>query len=526
MKYLKNIGKKLQKVNIMKSLKLHRFTMPMIILMAVVVFLLSNFLLAQVSARIDLSQGKAYTLTDSSKKIINELNKQAVITFYVSSDIPAGLQPLKREVTDLLQEYDRAAGNVTLKIVDPKSDSAALKKAQEAGIQELPFQQMQQNKYEVTSAYFGLLIEYDSGKEVIQQVTDVESLEYNITSAIYKLTRKELPKVAIVGFQESFLPQADEIAGLKQVLSNQFTVETIPLPQPTPPVEEGMPEISQEPQPDFAIDPSYKTVMVFVTPQSNIGAKEVAVMKNYVKNNGKLLVFVNGVTVQDDIQTGATSPELLKMLSEFGIIVNKDLVLSTESELVNLGGQEFQLMLPYPFWLRTNRLNTETSYFSNTGLLSYPWSSSMELRDREGITTRELVYTTHESWAQTGTFTMDPQQIAEPTQDQFKQFLISAEAKMQKGGSLMVIGSARFVVDRYISQRSGNLGFVLNVLNDYASGGALSGIRQRAVTLYPLPDLPKQLESAFQYTNILFLPGIFILYGMVRLWRRNKGITK
>jgi len=87
----------------------------------------------------------------------------------------------------------------------------------------------------------------------------------------------------------------------------------------------------------------------------------------------------------------------------------------------------------------------------------------------------------------------------------------------------MVLGSSRFILSNYLSRESQNLEFILNVLGDYASDGALSGISSRAVNLYPLPELPENVQEFYKYANIIVLPGIFALYGMWRMWKRNQS---
>lgn len=515
---MKHVFKKLKKVNFVASLKLDRYTMPMIIVASIAIFLISNYLLAQISYRLDLSQGQAYTLSNASKKTLNTLDKNATITFYVSSDIPAGLQPLKREVIDLLQEYDKASGKIQVKIADPKTDEQAKKQADEAGIQPLPFQQRQQNQFQVTNAYFGILVDYNKQKETLPQVTEVETLEYNITTALYKLSRKELPQIAIMGYQESFMPGGDQVSILRQVLSRQFAVETINLP---PPPIEGEP--TPTPQQPFSIDPKYKTVVLAVPVGTTIGETETAAIKKYLENKGKIIVLMNGVLVSEQLTTSDAPAGLLALLKEYGLEVQKNLVLSMSSELVNLGQPNQSLLFSYPFWILTNQFSKDSSYFSGVGLVSYPWATSVNLQKKNGFDLKELVYSTRESWEQRGTFTLEPQQIAEPQPQNMKQFLIAAESRKNNGSAILYIGSSRFVEDQYLSPRSQNLGFVLNVLNDYASEGALTGIRARALSLYPLPDLPQQIQTTYQYMNILLLPAIFALYGILRLYRRNKA---
>ncbi|OGK48273.1 hypothetical protein A3A93_01355 [Candidatus Roizmanbacteria bacterium RIFCSPLOWO2_01_FULL_38_12] len=191
---------------------------------------------------------------------------------------------------------------------------------------------------------------------------------------------------------------------------------------------------------------------------------------------------------------------------------------------MNFGGAQLSIFLPYPGWLKTNVFNESSSYFSNISSVSYLWSSSLKLNEKDGYDVRELVRTTNSSWQQTSNFVLDPQSLPEPQQKDLKPFVITAESVKKDGGKIMVIASNKFVDDQYLSRDSGNLEFVLNVLNDYASDGALSGIRQRAVVIYPLPDLTEQEQEAYRYLNILLLPGLFGAYGIYRIYRRSRSV--
>src|SRR5207248_1542456 len=102
-----------------------------------------------------------------------------------------------------------------------------------------------------------------------------------------------------------------------------------------------------------------------------------------------------------------------------------------------------------------------------------------------------------------------------------KNFLVTAEAINKNGGHLVVIPSSRFALDQFLSRSSNNSEFVVNVLNDLASGGALTGIHLRAVNFYPIPDLPANVKDIFKYLNILLLPALFGLYGLWRLTKRK-----
>src|SRR3989338_8157740 len=92
-------------------------TKQAILLSAIGIFIVVHLLLSFVTLRLDLSKGAAYTLSKSSKNILRELESPITITIYTSSNLPPRITPIKRDVIDLLREYERAGGSVTFKEV-------------------------------------------------------------------------------------------------------------------------------------------------------------------------------------------------------------------------------------------------------------------------------------------------------------------------------------------------------------------------------------------------------------------------
>lgn len=505
--YLKNIStsfKNVRTLNLVSTLKLEKLKKPVVISILLGLFFFINLILAPIPLRLDLSKGQAYTLSNSSKKIIRNLDKNAQITFYVSSELPTRLLPLKSEVMDLLEEYDKASNKVVVNTVDPKKDERTLKQVQEAGIPELQFSQVENDKYAVTAAYFGILVSYNNKTEAVPQVTDVESLEYNLTSSVYKLSKTELPQVGIMGFDNLTNPQADPIGALRGQLSRQFTASPVTLTE----------ESKQIPA-------SHKALLIFDTNTKEYTNDEINAIKVYLKNKGKAIFFVDGVWIDGNLQVTPSKSNLGKILTDYGIKINNDLVLSFSAELVNFGNDVVSFMTPYPMWLKTSAFSQKTNYFSNVNQLVYPWVSSLSLEQKPNITTTELVKTAPNSWTQKNAFILNPQEISQPNQEDMREFMISAEAKTKEGTHIVVIPSSRFVQNQYISQNSGNLSLILNFLNVQASEGALSGINQRAASIYPIPVLSSSQQDMFKYGNIVALPIILALYGAYRLFKRR-----
>jgi len=492
-------SKNLKKINLINLLKLDIFKKQFIIILAFTVFIGSNFILSFVSFRLDFSNGQAYTLSSSTKNILRHLEKPVTIKFYVSSDLPTKLIIVKNEVVDFLNEFNKIGrGKVTVKTLDPKKDTNALKEVQELDIPELQFSQLEADKYAVTTAYFGIAIIIGDKKEIIAQATDLESLEYNLTAAIYKMVKTNLGKVAVLGMSEVFDTTNDNLATLKKVLRQQFEVSFV-----------------QD------IGNSYKSILIFDDNQKEYTREEVEKIKNYLDKKGTAIFFVDGVWVGSNLQTMESKNNLFGLLREWGVEVNKNLVLSTSAEMVNFGNESFQYYSTYPFWIKTNNFNTKSSFFSNINQLTFPWVSSVTVKNQPNIELQELVRSTKNSWLQSNNFVLNPQNIPQPTQNNLKEQVIVVQAKKKNGGQIIIIPSSRFIQENYLSRTSDNLEFTLNILNDLVSDGALSGIRQRAVSYYPLPELAENQKDIFKYLNILLLPGLLTLYGVVRLTKKK-----
>lgn len=474
------------------------------------VFLAVNILFSFFSLRLDLSKGKIYSLSSASKRLLKKLDKGLTINFYASTTLPTRFLPLKRDVYDLLKEYERnSGGKIVIKVFDPEKDGKAKENAQKDGLPQLQFSQLEKDKYAITNAYFGIVLAYQNKKEIIPQLSDLAGLEYNLTAKIYKLTKKELPKILILGKNYNFNPQTDDLYTFKKIIGEQVNFE----------LKESSTDIKLE---------DYSTVILFDNNQKEYTDEEKNQLFDYLKNGGKILAFVDGVWVNESLFTEEPKNNLFDFLKKIGIILNKNLILSTSAELVNFGNQSVQFVSPYPFWLKTNVFNEKSFYFNNIEVLTFPWVSSLELKNSNDWQTTPLVWSTTRSWeeklaTESGGIVLNPQLIASPDLKKLKSFILVAEAKNKNKGEIVLIPSTRFIQERYLSNRSNNLDFVLNILNEMASAGALSGISQRQVSFYLLPDLPEGQKDLFKYANIILFPLLFGIVGGMRLYKRSKS---
>lgn len=453
--------------------------------------------------RIDLSKGGAYTLSPSTKKIIASNKKNVEITLYVSSDLPTRILPLKTDVIELLQEYRRGGKNIKVTVIDPKKDTKIAEKLKTLGIPELQFSQLEQNKYQTSSFYFGIVLSQADKNELIPQVSDYQNLEYNITSAIYRLTKTEMSKIAIIGEGPANYNQQDPLSSLKKVLSQQYEVKSVDI-------------ATMKPEDD------YSTVLLIDSGIVQYSSEQIQMLKKMYESGKNILVFAGGTKIDDrSLAVLPTDSNINELTATYGALIDTNLVLSTSAEYVNFGNETSQFTTPYPFWIRSNLFDTKSSLFSNIQFVTFPWTSSITLKKNSLSTLTPLIVSSDKSWSQIDPYTLTPNAIPQPKLKDLKQFILGVSIKNKKGGEMIVIPSSRFPYEGYMSRGGGNIDFILNSVDSTTSRGVLSGIRSRIVSFYPLPDLSDTAKDVYKYSSILLFPLMWGVYGAIRLMRRK-----
>lgn len=460
--------------------------------------------------KVDLSQGAIFTLASATKKAVRSADSPITIQAFISSDLPTRILPLKTDVVELLQEYRKATTQIKLVFIDPKKDEKMVQKAKELGIPALQFSQLEQNKYQVSSSYFGIAVLYKDKQEVIPQVTDFSNLEYNLTSAIYRLTKKEIPKIGLVNESKSGIDGSDNLSILKQTLAQQYTLVSLDL-QTIPQDEKS------------AFTKEYKTILIWNDGEKVFETPEIELLRSYFTSGGNLLIFTDGVQLNE--QTLTAQPllenELNSFIATYGATINADLVLSQSAEFVNFGNQLFQFQIAYPFWIKTNGFSGQNAFFANISALTYPWTSSLVLHSSAQTKVQPIISSSNRSWSQNTAFDLNPETISSPKPSELKQFILGSLSKHNKGGTMIVIPTSRFVGDRYQGRGTGNINFVLNAVDSLSSGGALTGIKSRSPVFYPLPDISDSAKDLYKYGAILAFPLMWIIFGLTRLLQRR-----
>jgi ABC-type uncharacterized transport system involved in gliding motility auxiliary subunit len=188
------------------------------VILVLVILLGINILGNFFKVRADLTEGKLYSLSDGTKRILNKLDTEVEIRFYYSRDnasMPVQLRTYAQEVSDLLAEYQQAGhGKIKIVKLDPKPDSDAEDSARIDGVEA-------QTTNLTDKIYLGLAVSCLDAKQSISFLSPEREtlLEYDISRAISSVAN---PKKAVVGVM-SALPVLGKASPMMMIQRQQPT---------------------------------------------------------------------------------------------------------------------------------------------------------------------------------------------------------------------------------------------------------------------------------------------------------------
>ena len=508
---------------------------------------LINFLALRHFGRLDLTQNKLYTLSDASINVASGLDDIVKVTCYFSKNLPSYVMPLKQQVSDILDEYRAyAKGNIQIEFIDPTEDPALAQKLRFMGIPQVQLNIMEKDQASATNVYMGVAVGYEDKQEVIPFVKDANNLEYEITSSILKVTRKEKKTVAFLTGHEEHTIYGD-YQTVHKALTREYEVEEVNL-------SSGQPV------------PNHINVLVVAGP-TRLTEQDKYAIDQYIMKGGKVVFLIDIVTIPPEgaAQASYRETNLIDMLENYGVRVTKNLVLDRFNVPITFQTGYTILQAPYPFYVKVvkeeNGFNPDNPIVNQCSSMVFPWVSALEpLKDsHKDLQFTVLTQSSQYSWLQKGIYDLNPLQqfmpqpedikpypLAMLVKGKFKSFFVDKEIpplkqsveegktheekpetikQCEKGNQILVVANARFINDNY-TEIPGNIEFFLNAVDWFTWGKDLIGIRSRMVLDRTLPFLSEQQKTAIRFANLGGIPILLALFGIIRFYiRKKKKVT-
>ncbi len=261
-------------------------------LLALLVLLIAaNLIIGAARLRKDFTQERLYTLSDNTRRILQQLEQPVTLKFFFNAGAPEIPMPLKyfaQQVEDLLREYQLAAGGrVLLENYNPEPDSDAEEWAERYGVAAQNLGMLG------PPLYLGLAAVSGDAHTVIPFIDprDEAMLEYNITRMIARVTNPAKPVLGLI----SSLP-------VMGVQSMPFAMGGQPPPRNQPPwaAFSGLADDYEVRELTAEVEeiPADVDALLLVHPK-NLSDQAQYAIDQFVLRGGRLLAFVDPLSLAD-----------------------------------------------------------------------------------------------------------------------------------------------------------------------------------------------------------------------------------
>ncbi len=508
------------------------------IVVILVILLVLNLLSVNVFGRLDMTSGKIYSLSQSSKDLMRSLDDRVTIKCYFSDDIPQPYNANARYLKDQLGEYEAYGGkNLNFVFIDPVKEN----KEQEArgyGIPAVPIQTLAHDKMEIKNVYMGLAVLFADKKEVIPVVQNTATLEYEITRAIKKLVHHSIPKVGFVtGDGELTLDK--DLTYINKVLSQEYQVEPLEL------------------RTLYEIPTDIQTVYL-VGPKTKLSEYELYLLDQFLMRGGKLGLLIDKVNAQ--VQQGTAipaDPQMDPFLANLGVGVNNNMLIDVQNSQIAIQQQQgqfrFQSLREYPFFPKITDFSKKNLIVKDLQSMNMIYASSIDTTHfgSSGLNYEVLARTSKQSGIQVPPYNIDPfrqwtkidfnQQglpLGVAITGNFKSFFAGKpkpqpdtvitqgtaglDTRLDQGdkGRVVVWGDADFVSDQVLRDQS-NLIMFQNMTDWLSEDEGLISIRSKDVSVRPLKVVEDSTRGVVKFMNIILMPLLVVLFGVAR-WQIRK----
>lgn len=197
----------------------------------VAILLMVSVLSTYFFARFDLTADKRYSLSKSTRLMLENLDDEVYFRIYLDGDLPAGFKRLQNSVREMLDEFRAYGGeSVQYEFVDPMENSneqarqRIFRELYQKGLDPTNLQVKEKDGGTSQKLIFpGILVSYQ-GREVAVNIlkkhvtatadanlqTSIQSLEYDLTFAINQLLTPSAPIIGFVRGHGELPPQQME----------------------------------------------------------------------------------------------------------------------------------------------------------------------------------------------------------------------------------------------------------------------------------------------------------------------------
>jgi ABC-type uncharacterized transport system involved in gliding motility auxiliary subunit len=438
------------------------FAIYTLIVLALIV--LVNWFVNRHDTRWDMTPNKKYSLSEQTRKILKELNRD--VTIYVFDR-----EHSFGERRDVLGMYSSASRRVDVKYVDPDRQPAL---AKEFGVRT-----------------YGTIV-VSAGERHMEAQGDTEE---GITNALVRVLKGQRTACFIQGHGERNLEGTDRdgYERFKKQLSNEnYETESLLLMQ------------------KMAVPPSC-TMVVAAGPQNDYLPQEVDVLRKYVQDGGRALLMLDA---------GVELPNLTKLLSDWNVTARNDLVID-----MNPVAQIFGTSPAMPLIVKYGSSPIVQPLINRATL--FPLSRSFEVGKeyKAGVSDDSLCETSADSY-DVSNFNPKMEKAAFRPGKDLKGPLtvavagtIAGQGEKKSQGRFVATGTSLIAANSFLNFQ-GNRDFVMNSINWLSADEDLISIRPKPPESQHLTMTTQQMRQVL-FLGVFGIPLLIVAAGVMMWWQRR-----
>ncbi|MBR6774116.1 MAG: gliding motility-associated ABC transporter substrate-binding protein GldG [Bacteroidales bacterium] len=381
-----------------KNLKKNQLTSFVITLVVIIVV---NIIASFIYTRFDLTSEKRYTLSDTSKEILRNLDDYVYFRIYLEGEFPAGFKKLRKETKEMLDEFRAYSKFIDYDFINPSESNDAAERNEtykilyQSGLNPTELSIQTKDGAQQIVIWPCALVSYKN-KELPLDLLDTQvgkssqdalnnsaqNLEYKFISAIKDLSQKEKPNIAFIEGHGELTDK--EVYDITQSLSKKYNVDRIAINEQITALNKR----TERSDSSIVISARYDAIII-AKPTQPFSEKDKFIIDQYIMRGGKVLWLVDPVfATMDSLQSSESTMgnsldvKLDDMFFKYGVRLNKNLLLDFNSAAIALrtGQMGGQAQIEYFRWYYFPLLNaaSNSNIVKNINPIKADFVSSIE----------------------------------------------------------------------------------------------------------------------------------------------------
>ena len=360
----------------LKKNQLISFVITLVIIVAV------NIIGSFIYTRFDLTSEKRYTLSDTSKDILRNLDDYVYFRVYLEGEFPAGFKKLKKETKEMLDEFRAYSKYVDYDFINPSESNDAAERNEtykilyQSGLNPTELSIQSKDGAQQIVIWPCALVTYKNKEMPLDLLetqigkssetalnNSAQNLEFKLINAIKDLSQSKKPTIAFIEGHGEL--NENEVYDITKSLSKKYNVKRISIDEQITALNKR----TERHDSSIVISSNYDAIII-AKPTKPFSEKDKFIIDQYIMHGGKVLWLVDPVfATMDSLQSAestmgnAINLNLDDMFFKYGVRLNRNLLLDYNCAAIALktGQMGGQAQIEYFRWYYFPLLNAASN---------------------------------------------------------------------------------------------------------------------------------------------------------------------